>query len=79
MTKAQSIIDPCPFEADFFAELYNSLAKPLDCEHIDPLARVNKRTRLWGGRIADEEGWRPVSVSGHRSWRHAGRKARYQK
>lgn len=74
-----SDIAPDEFEADFFAELTKSLAEPLDFECIDPSMRANKRTRLWGGHIADEDGWRPVCVSGHRSWRHAGRKARNRK
>ena len=74
-----SEIAPCPFEGDPFADLTKSLAEPLDCERVDPSTRTNKRTRLWGGRIADEDGHRPVCVSGHRSRRHAGRKARTRK
>ena len=69
---------PCPFEPDFFAELLESLAEPLDCEPAVPAPRVNKRTRMWG-QIVWGDGYRPTHICGHRTHHNGGRKARNRK
>lgn len=72
------IIMPCLFELDYFAELVESLAEPLDYELDDPATRTNKRTRLWG-QVMCSDGYRPNYIAGHRSAHNAGRKARDRK
>jgi hypothetical protein len=47
-----SDIEPDEFEPDFYAELAESLAEPLDCELGDPPVREPKRDRMC--RFVDE-------------------------
>jgi hypothetical protein len=61
-TKTRRVTEPDEFEPDFYAELLESLAKPLDCEPADPAPRINKRTRWWGRSSGREVSDRPGSA-----------------
>lgn len=72
MSKTQSVTEPCPFEADFFAELAKSLAEPLPHELDDPAMRESNSWQH-GARHGD------FGIVFRAGRHNAGRKARARK